>query len=196
MGLSTDPENTAWVTPNTDPEIIPDQVHLWRVRLDGVGYQDEHLARVMSGEEQERAYRFYFDQHRQRFIRTHGICRMILAKYTGIEPAKLGFGIAARGKPFLQPGQNNQLRFNLSHSGDLMILGITLNLELGVDVEVFSDRVEWAQIASNYFNEVEMQGISGLPTQTERLRAFYRVWTIKKLILRRMEMGWQEAWNG
>jgi 4'-phosphopantetheinyl transferase len=179
-----EPENTTWNFLNTVPLIVPDQVHLWRVRLDGVGYQDVHLMAVLSVEEQDRAHKFHFDQHRYRFIRTHGISRMILAKYTGIEPEKLEIEVGARGKPFLAPVQNRLIHFNLSHSGDLMILAIAMNLELGVDVEIINSILEWSQIAANYFNEYEMQAIAGLPTKNEQLHAFYRVWTIKEAYLK------------
>ncbi len=123
MSYPAEPENSTWNPSNTRTELLPDQVHLWRVRLDGVGYQDERLAAVLSLEEHERAQRFHFDQHRQRFIRTHAISRMILAKYTGIDPARLVFGDGVRGKPFLAH-EHSVPCFNLSHSGDLMILGI------------------------------------------------------------------------
>ena len=179
-----EPEIKNWNFLNTVPKIVPDQVHLWRVRLDGVGYQDERLTAVLSAEERIRAFRFHFDRHRDRFIRTHGISRMILAKYTGIEPEKLEFGLGLRGKPYIAPVQNRLLRFNLSHSGDLMILAIAMNLELGVDVELINTQLEWSQIAANYFNEYEMQAIAGLPTKIDQLRAFYRVWTIKEAYLK------------
>ncbi len=162
---------------------------MWRVRLDGVGYQDERLAAVLSAEERERAQRFHFDQHRQRFVRTHAISRMILSKYTGIDPSQLVFGTGARGKPYLWVPHISLPQFNLSHSGDLMVLGIAMNLELGVDVEIINDRVEWKQIAANFFNADEMLRIASLPTQTGQLKAFYRVWTLKEAYLKAMGDG-------
>ncbi len=183
MSQPTEPENPTWNPSTNRPELLPNQVHLWRVRLDGVGYQDEHLAEVLSAEEQGRAQRFQFDQHRQRFIRTHAISRMILSKYTGIDPARLVFGAGARGKPFLVY-ERSVPYFNLSHSGDLMILGIADDLGLGVDVEIINNQLEWKQIAANFFDAAEMKGIASLSTQIEQLRAFYRVWTLKEAYLK------------
>ena len=177
-------EDQAWPSPTTFPKISSDQIHLWRVRLDGVGYQDERLAAVLSVEEQERAQRFRFDQHRFRFIRTHAITRMILAKYTSVDPSLLTFASGPRGKPFLAPDQHQHLRFNLSHSGDLMVLGIAVDHELGVDVEVINDQVEWRQVAVNYFNQYELEGITSIPTRNQQLITFYRVWTIKEAYLK------------
>jgi 4'-phosphopantetheinyl transferase len=183
MSLPFEPKDLSWMRSKTYPDLLPDSVHLWRVRLDGVGYQDERLAALLSPEEQERAQRFLFGPHRQRFIRTHGIYRMILSKYSGIDPARITFGVGARGKPFLVPAPN-RLRFNLSHSGDLMILGIAIDLELGVDVEVINHQLNWTQIAGNYFNDYEMAEIGRLPSKIEQLRAFYRVWTLKEAYLK------------
>ncbi len=44
--------------------------------------------------------------------------------------------------------------------------------------------VEWKQIAVNFFNAGEMEGIASLPTKIEQLRAFYRVWTLKEAYLK------------
>jgi 4'-phosphopantetheinyl transferase len=189
MSQFREPENPIWNSPDPNPEILPNQVHLWRVRLDGVGYRDERLAAVLSAEEQERAQRFHFDQHRQRFIRTHGILREILAKYTRIDPARLAFATGSHGKPFLIPDQPYMPRFNLSHSGDLMVLGVAVDLELGVDVEIINDRVEWKHVAADFFNPEEIVGIASLPTLIEQLKAFYRVWTLKEAYLKARRDG-------
>lgn len=177
-------DNQAWTSASTSLEIGSEEIHLWRVRLDGVGYQDERLAAVLSGEEQDRAQRFRFDQHRNRFIRSHGISRLILAKYTSVDPSELTFDTGTHGKPFLVSVYHPLLRFNLSHSGDLMILGLAVAREIGVDVEVINDQVEWKQIAANYFNEYELKGIDSIPAGKQQLQAFYRVWTIKEAYLK------------
>lgn len=184
MSQPVDYSNLTWNTAQYPPDILPDQVHVWRIRLDGVENRDEDLTAVLSAEERERALRFHFDQHRSRFIRTHGILRIILSKYTGVEVEKLTFGAGSHGKPFLEADQNREIRFNLSHSGDLMILGIAKDRELGVDVELINEKVEWQQIAVNYFNAYEMEKISCLPDWAEQLRAFYRVWTMKEAYLK------------
>ncbi len=189
MSQPLEPGYQTWNTSKFTSDILPDQIHLWRIRLDGAGNRDEELTEVLSAEEHERALRFHFDQHRNRFIRTHGILRLIFSKYTGIDAGKLTFGAGSQGKPFLESAHNRDIRFNLSHSGDLMILGIAISRELGVDVEVINEKVEWQQIAASYFNAYEMEKISRLTGRSEQLRAFYRVWTMKEAYLKALGDG-------
>ena len=65
--------------PPASLELDANQVHIWRVRLDGVENEDEQLWKLLSAVERERAERFRFDQHRYRFLRSHGILRAILS---------------------------------------------------------------------------------------------------------------------
>jgi 4'-phosphopantetheinyl transferase len=175
-----------WLTPPENPKIQPGEVHLWRAGLDIPSDSDWAL---LSPEEQQRANRFRFDLHRARFVRAHAITRLILASYMEIPAHQLQMGANRSGKPFLIHPAPFDLRFNLSHSGGLMLLGVTDGLEIGVDIELHAESLDWRQIATNYFSPREIGMIESPASDPARRAEFYRLWTLKEAYLKANGQG-------
>jgi 4'-phosphopantetheinyl transferase len=159
------------------------------MRLDGIGTDDQVLWEFLSAPEQERANRFYFDLHRQRFLRTHAFCRKILARYTHLPAAQLNLQALPDGKPYLVDTTGQDIRYNLSHSGDLMILAVTTRSDVGVDVEIHSAALDWRQIAAAYFESREVAALEHLEDKDQQLACFYRIWTMKEAYLKARGQG-------
>lgn len=75
--------------------------------------------------------------------------RQVLGRYLGGEPAGIELRFGSRGKPMLA-APNSPLRFNLSHSGELALIAIAGEREVGVDVEVIGTKpgdfyAEWTR---------------------------------------------------
>jgi 4'-phosphopantetheinyl transferase len=185
MGL----DQNRWEQPEARVIIQPGEVHLWRVRLDGVGTDDEILWGFLSANEQERAHRFRFDLLRQRFLRTHAISRNILARYQGIPAGDLAIQTLPEGKPYLADSGGLDLKFNLSHSGDLMVMGVSRQVEVGVDVEVHSDSLDWRQIARSYFQPAELETLEKIEGGETQKVSFYLIWTMKEAYLKACGQG-------
>ncbi len=64
--------------------------------------------------------------------------RLLLARYLDADPRELRFELGAHGKPALEGGAD--LRFNLSPSGELLLVAVATGMEVGVDVEVAPER--------------------------------------------------------
>jgi len=117
---------------------------------------------------------------RRRFIAAHGALRKLLGAYLGLHPSEVAFVHNEFGKPALigaGPGQfGGRLSFNLSHSGDLALIGIALDAEIGVDVEYIRDEPDFAEIAGWFFAAEEVEELNRLPDEL-RGRAFLSGWT-------------------
>src|SRR5690348_1131885 len=112
------------------------QVHVWAAWLETSHATRESYRRLLCPQELERAARFHFEQHRNRFIVAHGWLRQLLATYLGCPPAALQFEQGAKGKPFLSgPSGSEGLQFNLTHSGILSLVAVCAGSPIGVDVE-------------------------------------------------------------
>ncbi len=131
---------------------------------------------MLSSEEQRRAARFHFERDRRRFIGSHAALREILSLYLGEPPASLEFVTRVHGKPELASGAP---RFNLSHSGELALIGVAGNRELGVDVERVRAQVAIERIARRFFSASEAAALFAYPG-SERDAAFFRCWTRKE----------------
>ncbi len=59
----------------------------------------------------------------------------MLGLYLEREPAKIELRFGSRGKPMLT-GDYDSLRFNLSHSGELALIAVAGEHEVGVDVQL------------------------------------------------------------
>ena len=170
-----------WRTAPANLTLKKNEVHLWRAELDR---DVQPFASILSADETLRAERFYFEQHRQRFIVGRGILRNILSRYLAIEPAQLQFEYGSRGKPELsQVFSGAKLQFNLSHSQGLALYGFTCDRRIGVDLEYLRPVPDAQKIAQRFFSDSESASISALPP-SEQQKAFYRGWTGKEAYLK------------
>jgi phosphopantetheinyl transferase len=78
-------------------------------------------------------------QARQRWIAARWALRRVLGRYLEREPAQIELHLGERGKPMLAEPETS-LRFNLSHSGELAMIAIGEEREVGVDVQLLGSR--------------------------------------------------------
>ena len=107
-------------------------VHVWTVALDADPGGVPALLKVLSGEERVRAARLRTTELRLRFIAAHGALRRVLARYLETAADAIRFETTTFGKPFVV---GTPVSFNLSHSDGLALCAVTVNGQVGVDVE-------------------------------------------------------------
>lgn len=183
------PLNHVWHSPPTDLALSSGEVHVWRASLDPPAARLQQLASTLCADELSRAERFYFQQHRQRFIAGRGLLRTILSCYLGIQPQEVEFHYGPHGKPALaEPRHGNTLRFNLSHSQDLVLYAVTCDREIGIDLEQVRQISEAEQIAESFFSAQEKAVFRALPP-SKRQEAFFNCWTRKESFLKAIGDG-------
>ena len=84
------------------------------------------------------------------------------------------------------------MRFNLSHSNEVALLGVALDAELGVDVEHIRADFASEDIAQRYFSRAEVEAFNALPPD-ERVAAFFRCWTRKEAYIKAIGKGLSQA---
>lgn len=160
------------------------EVHLWRIPLDRNPGGVARAAALISPDEIERMLRFRFDVHRERFALRRAGLRIILARYLDIEPGRLGFTCSPRGKPEISsPDGDPGLRFNLSDSEDLALVGVVPQRRIGVDVEYARPVREMDSIARRHFSPREYEEYLKAPP-SGRTACFYNAWTRKEAWLK------------
>lgn len=119
----------------------PGVLDVWRVDLGRTA--DDALSDLLCEQERARAARIVPARKRTLWAHSRGVLRELLARYLDADPRALRFAPGPHGKPGLRDreagqggrGERPDLRFNLSHSGELMLVAITAGREVGVDVE-------------------------------------------------------------
>jgi 4'-phosphopantetheinyl transferase len=161
-----------WKPAPEQPALAVDAVHLWLVHTSEISPEE---AAVLSPAERLRAKRFHFERDRTRYVAAHASLRLILSRYVSCPAGELEFIAGTHGKPALA-GLCGALHFNLSHSGDLMLLAISRTREVGVDLEQIRSGVSCVDLADRFFAATEAQALRLLP-EPRRTSRFFELWT-------------------
>ena len=158
------------------------RVDVWTVPLDGPPATVATLSRILSGREVERGGRCRFESDRRRFIIAHGALRLILAGYLDVPPEELRLQRGRHGKPRLAGGSD--LRFNLSHSGELGLVAVTRHAEVGVDVDRLRPGLPVEPFAERFFPASDARFVAAAAGPTARAERFLRLWTRKEAVVK------------
>ncbi len=178
-----------WHPPITPLTLADGEVHVWLAKLDLPQQRVQELLHTLSEDERHRAAGFRFAQDRARFIVARGALRTMLGHYLGEEPKQLCFEYNAHGKPSLagQAGHTS-LRFNVSHSHEIGLCGVTRKQEIGIDVERIKPELVDEQIAERFFSPGELKTLRRLPKAAQPA-AFFNCWTRKEAYLKARGTG-------
>jgi 4'-phosphopantetheinyl transferase len=164
------------------PVIWPNEVHIWRAKLD-VPWSwtfDEALTL----DDRARADRFRFESDRRRFCVARASLRLILGRYLKTKPNRLQIGPGEYGKPYLVDAKATQgLRFNLSHSHELALIAVSRDREVGIDVEYMRADFVTDEVATHFFSAAEVEEFRAVPKEL-RTQSFFNCWTRKEAYIK------------
>jgi 4'-phosphopantetheinyl transferase len=173
-----------WHLPVPEFMVSSAEVHVWRAALDLPLSCVEHLQRLLSADELQRAARFHFPRDRRRFSVARGVLRDILSRYLGVPAAALEFCYSAYGKPALAAGAAQEgLRFNISHAHEMALFAITHGHEVGVDIEYLHRTIACEEIAERFFSARERASLRAIPAEMKH-QAFFNCWTRKEAYIK------------
>lgn len=176
-------EANAWPPPPETIHLASGEVHLWRASLDVPPPWHAGLCQTLSPDEHERAARFYFAKDRRHFEAGRGLLRVLLGRYLSLPPQALRFAYGAQGKPLLK-----EVEFNMSHSGGLVLYGVTQRWAIGVDVERHRPAVLRENIAESYFSPREVAALRSLQG-AQQVAGFFNCWTRKEAYIKARGYG-------
>jgi 4'-phosphopantetheinyl transferase len=188
-GPQADAARTQWLEPTEQYEFAVNDVHVWRSVVPRDAAWIPAFSRVLSADEREKAARFHFEADRSRFVLGRGMMRHVLARRLHRSPDELRFEYGPFGKPALAPGgSKGRLQFNLSHSGDLILLAVAIDRAIGIDVERMRTDISHTGIAERFFSAAERSSLAGLPPSA-RAAAFCACWTRKEAFIKATGVG-------
>jgi len=158
-------------------------VHLWEV--DRNVYKDlkNYSKYLLNEDEKNRALRFRFRKDHDLFVIGRYTTKIMLAYYTDNTPENVKIIPDSFGKPACEMN----LFFNISHSGDQLLLGFS-NSEIGVDIERIDPAVDIEGIGKSHFSEIEFQIMMNC-TRDERAETFFKIWTKKESLIKGIGKG-------
>lgn len=147
-----------------------------------------HWTGLLTPEERERVARKRIPIDGRRTLTSRACLRILLGGYLGVPPHEIALAAGAGGKPALAgPAASGQLEFNVSHSGEWVLLGFSRGLAVGVDVEHHRE-LEFDDLVKGFFSPAERAAWAALPPDGRR-EAFFATWTRKEAYLKALGVG-------
>ncbi len=182
---------SSWEIPSHLPALDADAIHVWQASIAALAQCEPYFDRLLDAEERARGNRYHAAADRARHIVSRGILRALAAHYLDVDARALHFAQGPFGKPHLAASSHAALTFNLSHSGDVVLLAFACNGEVGIDVEHWNDRLDdqaRARLAESAFSVQESTTLHALPLG-QRETAFYATWSRKEAYLKGTGLG-------
>ena len=162
------------------------QIHLWSINaVENIDLLDS-LLNNLSYDEVSRANKFRFEKDRSVYITAKYLLRTLLGQYLNVDPKKIVFEYSEFDRPSYL--NNIALDFNVSHSGNQIIIGFAKNLTIGVDIEKIKNNFDPLELAENFFSKEEIEALSET-NESEKFQAFYRCWTRKESFIKAVGEG-------
>ena len=183
--------NPTWASPPAVITLPANEVHVWKASLERPASLVARLRQLLTEDELARADRFHFDKDRNHFTVGRGLLRLLLSQYLDLRPGSVQFDYGHQGKPSLKDSdieQKHRLQFNLSHSKNIVLYAVTLQRELGVDVEYHRELKDLESMARFSFSPQENAMLRQVPA-TLQLKAFYNCWTRKEAYIKALGDG-------
>ena len=130
---------------------------------------------LLDPQERARVQRFQRLEDRQRHLLGRAALRLALGAWLGRDPAALRFRYGPHGKPELADAGPTAPRFNLAHSGALVLLALHPERPVGVDVEWRRPDLDWHPIARRTLAAAELAALEALP-EDRQADGFLRAW--------------------
>ncbi len=163
------------------------QIHIWRETLNDKKYLALAYRHLLSDDERKRAENFKFSRLRDLYIVNKIKQRLILARYLAIEPETIIFGFGGYGKPYISYPVTD-ISYNASHSASEMIIAISLDGEVGVDIEIIKPLSDLPGLVQSCFAFEEQEYWLKLP-ERQKLECFYHFWTCKEAWVKAVGCG-------
>jgi 4'-phosphopantetheinyl transferase len=185
------------------PVLGNDTIHIWGIHVPDLLDRVDALHCFLCRSEQEKAARFHRDADRHSSIAARGALRILLSGYTGIPAAEIQFQYSENGKPSLKPSASSRplaepvpqaarlpgsaagsrraacdtVAFNVSHSGDWVVLAIGRDRKIGVDVEKIKSDLDVRGIAARFLAPEE---IALIDKAEDPHSIFFQLWARKE----------------
>ena len=185
--MTTSPASVEWRQGACRGHVSAGTVDVWRARLDLPAQTRARLHETLAPDERHRADRFCFERDRTRFIAGRGILRSVLSRYLRQRPEYVAFSYNSYAKPELAgASRDSGLRFNVSHSAEMLLIAVASGHQVGVDVERLRDGV--LDLAERVFSPREVVALRAL-APSGQIEAFFRCWTCKEAYVKGRGQG-------
>jgi 4'-phosphopantetheinyl transferase len=163
-------------------------LHIWICDIrKWIPERKEYLLALLNQDELKRLHRYRIPTKQDQFLCSRGLLKYVLSSYIASKPSEIILSIQSAGKPYL-PDQ--AINFNLSHSGNLLVMGFGLYENIGLDIQEEYPISNLEIVLERYFNPEEQAYLSSLDPVIQQSE-FFSIWSAKEAYLKALGEGFQ-----
>lgn len=185
------PAVTFATSANASAKIASDTIEVRSVCLLSCPDEIERLRGYLCAGERERADRFHFQADYDRYVVARAALRAQFGAFLDCDPRSLSFQYTSYGKPFIA---NCGIEFNLSHSGDWVLLAFTRMAEIGIDIEGIRPMHDMRDVAGRISPRTNLRCGKQRPNRTVS-RHSTGAGPVRNPLSRRLVKGFPALWT-
>ena len=165
------------------------EIHLWQTTPQDIHDSTllERYTSLLTDDERQKQQRYIFEKDQHNALITRAFVRDLLSHYCNIKPENWQFFKGEYGKPEVLSAPI-PIRFNVSHTKNMIICAVTLEHDIGCDVEDTSKKLQVRDIAKRFFSKQETKALYSLPENEQNSR-FFNYWTLKESYIKAWGQG-------
>lgn len=150
------------------------------------------LLSCVSREKSEKLSRFHHQEDLIRGLIGDLLVRKIISETFAVPVKGIVFDTNSYGKPYLAIPDNSSFHYNVSHSGDWVVCAID-DCPVGIDIEKIQP--VQLEISRRFFAREEVEFIEKAPSDEQRQKRFFAVWTAKESYIKAIGQGLSHSLN-
>ncbi len=173
----------SWINIQSIPALETRAVQLYKIDLEPRHVELDRIKLIpyLSADEIEKFNKYRFRKDKYAFALARYALRIICGHLLDRLPQELEFSYNTYGMPYLADVRN--FSFNISHSGHMILLGVTRSPAIGVDVEQFKSHINHLELARSVFSKQEIAQLTSIASD-QIAQAFYQCWTKKEAYIK------------
>ncbi len=168
-------------------ELTEKKIHVFLLHLEE--YNEEQLYNFLSNDEKERADKLKVELKKKQFVISRSVLRKTISNSINKPHDEIKFFYGKHGKPFIKDKHNDKvIEFNVSHSEQCILIAVTLDNKVGVDVEKIDEKIDYKSLSTRFFSKKENEFLRSLK-ESKKLNAFYSIWARKEAFIKATGKG-------
>jgi 4'-phosphopantetheinyl transferase len=164
------------------------EVYIFNIdKIDNIFNYDKFYEFV-NKEKKQKVMKFRRNEDKIRSLVGDTLTRVISCKHLECKNKDIKYKYNEYGKPYIK----ENLEFNISHSGEYVVVAID-DCPVGIDIEEMKN-IEFEGIAKGYYDESEYKWIINHEKE-QQMRCFYKLWTLKESYVKYVGKGLSIAFN-
>lgn len=168
--------------------LTSDEVRVWHAGIDVLPEERAPTIEAwLTPGERDRYARYRSDADRSMFLLGRILARTLVARTTGLAPDAWRWHEGPRGRPEMADVPS-PVRFNIAHSGGMVVCAVAATREVGVDVEDRHRHAAAPALIERCCSTAEIAHLNELRAPDRQAR-FFDYWTLKEAYLKARGLG-------